>query len=671
MRSNRHKLSLGALVLGLGWFALATPGLAQEKAASLLEETRWEGVRVDGTWARNDLGLRSAGDGTESNAFWVSTLDGKGDGVIRAIFHMGSRPDSSLLFRAAFPENLAAVDGYSVTFSRQSVQLHRWDEGFAAPMTSRQSIKKLPNLIEVRVTLRGPEMQVAIIEPRKGTTLATLSAVDSAHRGHAVGYRAHRKQDDKTALQTLSFGPARESLPIPQYTSLQARVRQHPVHYVVGGMDAAKAHPSLAKCKTVTTSIIPKHRIYRCSPEAVLSMINAEGRLPSDLRLTEPRYAFEDSAYRQVLADMACKTPMHCKPDAPIDPNRSAKDVDMIDAYLEAYVPICKKRIRHVRLEILGYSTLGHPIRALVLTNASPKMLRPRVLLNGAHHGIELLSTDFVFDAIEHLCENPDKNPTYDALLGKIEVWAVPIVNPDGLDMYFHASTHMGRKNARNVFVDQARISADVEFPPKLGLAHRHGAYYRYQPNGIAVGAGVDINRNYPLMFGATGELASSSRPRHYWYRGPYAGSEPETQTMMNAFHEAQFATSISNHTVSTKILVPYSIDALKNPPRNEDYAWQLGERMAEAAGTQANGKPYEVVKNIYSVDGTDQDWFRMVSGTYAYLVEGALHNPTGAKQREAIVKNRPTWETLLRASASAHVIQVLDAHGTPAISEI
>ena len=45
------------------------------------------------------------------------------------------------------------------------------------------------------------------------------------------------------------------------------------------------------------------------------------------------------------------------------------------------------------------------------------------------------------------------------------------------------------------------------------------------------------------------------------------------------------------------------------------DQAWQLALRMAESAGKQASGKPYKVVKNLYSVDGTDQDWFRMISG--------------------------------------------------------
>ena len=57
---------------------------------------------------------------------------------------------------------------------------------------------------------------------------------------------------------------------------------------------------------------------------------------------------------------------------------------------------------------------------------------------------------------------------------------------------------------------------------------------------------------------------------------------------------------------------------------------------MAESAGMQANGKYYLVVKNLYSVDGTDQDWFRMAEGTTAYLIEGSLHNPSGAKRLEA-----------------------------------
>ena len=336
---------------------------------------------------------------------------------------------------------------------------------------------------------------------------------------------------------------------------------------------------------------------------------------------------------------------------------------------IDNYAEICKKNVKNVRVETIGKSWMGHDIRAVVLSDMPDDKYKPRVLLNAAHHGIEMLATDFAFDVLEYICENTNKSDyIHYTLLHQMELWVIPAVNMDGIDLYFHVSDHLGRKNGHGVFQHSKKRN---HWPAKIGPARSDEGYYRYLPNEIDVGAGVDVNRNYPLHFGATGELSSSARRRDYWYRGAYAASEPEIQSMMNLFHTEQFVGSISFHTVSTRILSPYSINALQNPPHDKDPSWQLALKMAEAAGEQANGKNYEVVKNLYSVDGTDQDWFRMVSGTTAYLIEGALHNPTGEKRRDAVEKNRNAWLEFLEGMRHVTITHVHDTEGNPLIAEV
>lgn len=637
--------------------------------------TAADALKLPQAWGYMDGVLRLKDTPEVKNSFWISDENMPPDGVLRAVLKMGKRPDSSVMYRASFPENPEAVDGYSVTFDHQYVQIHRWEGGFAAPVTAGVKVKKWPPRVEIVVTLRGAHADVAILDAETKTALAHLESDDAALRGHQTGYRIYRKQDKTTGLVHLSFEPAQTIAAAPKLGDPDAYIRQHPNMYVMVPEDKTQATPALAACTPLKhTDFIEGYEIFRCDNKAMMQLVSndLERKLPEGFFWTEPRTSFTDSEFRKAARDLKCPVPMRCHPEAPIDPNRSAKDAAMTYAYLRAYAKTCKTRYAHVRLESIGQTYLGYDIKAIVLSNASPDIPTPRVLFNGAHHGMELLATDMAFDVLEQLCETPDETAQkrYASVLNHAEVWIIPTVNLDGNDMFMHVSNHLGRKNGRGVFQNNSSIPHQT-YPVKAGPVDPSAGFYRYRPNAIAVGAGVDINRNYPLEWGATGEKSSSSRPRDYWYRGTAPASEPEVQTMMNLFHAQQFASSISFHTVSTKILSPYSIDALHNPPSDQDNAWQLALKMAEAAGEQASGKPYQVVKNLYSVDGTDQDWFRMISGTYAYLIEGALHNPTGEDRRNALRRNRPAWETFLDAVHSSTLVRVRDTEGNPLIAEV
>lgn len=654
---------------------LRPPELLDTGTPSPITSKVHAGAKMLGQWQWSTKhGLRPSQDTTEKNSFWVPALTHPTNPhyhktyTIRAELILGKRPDSSFFFKATFPEDLARVTGYSLTFDHRKVLFHRWDEGYPTPVTSAVSLPDATKRIRFYIGTFSNKTRAFITDAETGTPLAKLEMYDHTVDGAQIGYRVYQKQDKVTALTALDITKDANAFVKTKVFDPDAYLRHIPTSYVIA--PAKKLSPVLAQCSKLKHTTQPGYHVYRCTHDVMMQLVKEGWKLPDGYFWAEPRNSFTDDEYRKVSHDLSCPVPMHCQPDAALDPNRSAKDVNMIQAYLDAYVPVCQKKIAHVRLETLGRTYLGYPIRAIVLSNAPTTHPQPRILFNGAHHGMELFASDMAFDVLEQLCESDDadKRKLYDDALSKVEVWIIPTVNLDGNDLFFHVSQkHLGRKNGRHVFVD----SAGTAFPKTVGPYDPRSAYYRYRPNGIAAGAGVDINRNYPLRWGATGELSSSARPRDYWYRGKAPASEPETQTMMHMFHSEQFAASISFHTVSTKILSPYSIDALENPPHDEDHAWQLASRMAEAAGMQPSGKPYQVVKNLYSVDGTDQDWFRMIAGTYAYLIEGALHNPTGKKRRDALTRTRPTWETLLDASRYATIVRVRDEEGQPVIAEV
>lgn len=316
----------------------------------------------------------------------------------------------------------------------------------------------------------------------------------------------------------------------------------------------------------------------------------------------------------------------------------------------------------------LGRSHEGRPLRALVIGRKLKRRdPRPAVLLNAAHHGVEVLSIDMVMDAIEVLLlrsggkrdragklteselaahakepvlrRDPELDRRVKRWLDELVVWCVPTVNPDGVWATLNGHPRTGRKNGRDTD-ENGRIDAMD---------------------------GVDLNRNYPFRWGALGEVGSSSKPQSFYYRGPEPGSEPETRAMMRLAESEHFVASISYHTGTVAVLSPYTIDNVKDSAPNE--AWLVGEHLVAGLPPHPQGKPFVLKRKLYSVDGTDQDYYRFRFGTLAYLVEAARRDAKDEAERYAIVHTvRPSWMRLFDRYLDGPTLsgRVVDASGHP-----
>jgi hypothetical protein len=250
---------------------------------------------------------------------------------------------------------------------------------------------------------------------------------------------------------------------------------------------------------------------------------------------------------------------------------------------------------------------------------------------------------DFVLEAADELLHGEPGSE----LAGWLEertVWVVPVVNPDGLHAFLDVSARTGRKNGHDHDGDGARERLE----------------------------GVDLNRGYPFQWGALGERGSRSRPSSVYYRGEAAGAEPEVVAMMALAKREGFAASISYHTGTVAVLAPYTIPGVKNPVRNE--AWSVARELVRAMPRHAQDRRFEVKKNLYPVDGTDQDWHRFAQGTVALLVEGARSSPTRPRARRRVMDSvAPAWRFLLERFTVGRLldIQVKDTAGRPLRVEV
>lgn len=221
----------------------------------------------------------------------------------------------------------------------------------------------------------------------------------------------------------------------------------------------------------------------------------------------------------------------------------------------------------------LGQTLQGRDIWAFrVSANPDVDEDEPEIFIDGMHHAREIMASEFPIMFAEYLASNYGSDPEITWLLDHRELYIVPVVNPDGF-VYNEVTNPNGggqwRKNRRN-----------------------NGGSY-----------GVDINRNYPFQWGLD-DIGSSPWPDDLTYRGPEAGSELETQAMMDFVNSREFRTGDSVHTYSNLLLYPWGYTTAPSP---DDAVFQhMAAEMTKFNGYEP-GQPGDV---LYNVNGGSFDWY-------------------------------------------------------------
>jgi len=86
---------------------------------------------------------------------------------------------------------------------------------------------------------------------------------------------------------------------------------------------------------------------------------------------------------------------------------------------------------QNTQLVTYGKSKLGKPLLALRVSSQLRAAL-PRVVLTAATHGDEIITTEVLLGLMNTLLVGSTNNPRLAAILNKIEVVFIPVVNPDG-----------------------------------------------------------------------------------------------------------------------------------------------------------------------------------------------------------------------------------------------
>ncbi len=262
---------------------------------------------------------------------------------------------------------------------------------------------------------------------------------------------------------------------------------------------------------------------------------------------------------------------------------------------------LAKENPQLVKLEVLGHTSQGRELIALKLTQGARGIAdgaRPAVLHSSTQHAREWISTEVNRRLLNWYVDGwRANNKEIRNLLKNNELWFVVVANPDGYQYTFDHE-RLWRKNLRDNDDDGQITRAD----------------------------GVDPNRNFPEHF-AYDEEGSSSQISSDTYRGPSAGSEPETQAMMALFDRADFSFQINWHSVGQWLL--YAEGWQIGTPTADDpiYFALSGNRDNPAIPGFEPGLSSDV---LYVTNGETTDFAHSQRGTLAWTPELGEGEPAG-----------------------------------------
>lgn len=232
-----------------------------------------------------------------------------------------------------------------------------------------------------------------------------------------------------------------------------------------------------------------------------------------------------------------------------------------------------------VRIISLGNSLEGRPIRAIKISDnpAVDETAEGDILFVALHHAREWVATETALYVAEQILTRYATDPKVKFDVDNLQIWIVPVVNPDG---YLHT--------------DLAATPAGYRYWRKNRRANSDGTF------------GVDLNRNWGFQWGLLS--GSSNIPSVDTYHGTGAFSEPETQVLRTFIDSRPMLKAfVTYHTYGELFLRPWAYTT--TDPPGESTLLSLFERSRDAISA-VHGHVYS--PNIWytsSGEATDYLW--------------------------------------------------------------
>jgi len=244
----------------------------------------------------------------------------------------------------------------------------------------------------------------------------------------------------------------------------------------------------------------------------------------------------------------------------------------------------------------LGDSYENRAIKGLKFSTGGTN--KPAVFFNGCQHAREWITVMATTYFADQLAQNYINNPFTETLLDLVDVYIIPIVNPDGY-VYTHTTDRYWRKNR--------------------------------QPNANSTCIGTDLNRNWDADWNGGESTSTSECSDIYVGTSPFSATEAN---VLKSYMEAvpNLVGHLDIHSYSALVLGPLGYTNTETPDHAEIVS--LGNAMNDAI-TNTNNYPFtfgigDANGALYLASGTMPDWSYDELGTLGYTYELRPNSSSG-----------------------------------------
>jgi hypothetical protein len=231
---------------------------------------------------------------------------------------------------------------------------------------------------------------------------------------------------------------------------------------------------------------------------------------------------------------------------------------------LYSWIQNLKKQYPHLlHVEAIGKSSsMRLPLYAMKISD-NPKQEEDEsaLLFSALHHAREPIGSLLCMHIAETLLSEYSQNKKFRKLVDNLEIWIVPVVNPEGYKYVFDN---------------------------KLGFPWWRKNLHDNDNDGIfnPVIDGVDLNRNYDYNWLQGGE----DNPASWFFRGSEPFSENEVSAMRNLALRENVVAGLSFHSYGEVVLYPWG-NYYTAP--DQDLIYSVGQRLASHIRKLSNTSTY------------------------------------------------------------------------------
>ena len=222
-----------------------------------------------------------------------------------------------------------------------------------------------------------------------------------------------------------------------------------------------------------------------------------------------------------------------------------------------------------VDVEVIGESFEERNITSLRITNELNTVQKAKTLVVAQHHGREQITVELALRFILWLLNGYGVDTILTEYVDTQEIYVIPTLNPDALEIVVNDGNHWLRKNLRPYDNDgDGKFGEDdvedvdddgwisnflvyeKDYPTEVpaifdydweyweGIDNDNDTFYNEDEVGL-----VDLNRNYPVFWDIGNTDVTTQE-----YRGSAPFSEPETQAFRDFAQQHKFAMAYSLH---------------------------------------------------------------------------------------------------------------------------